>query len=62
MVDGLTGFIVTDLDTATAAVQRINELDRLAARKHVEDHFSAERMTEGYLRVYQEVRRRCHEP
>ncbi len=62
VVDGVTGFIVTGLDTATAAVQRINELDRLAARKHVEDHFSAERMTDGYLRVYQEVRRRCHEP
>ena len=62
VVDGVTGFIVTDLDTATAAVQRIDELDRLAARKHVEDHFSAERMTDGYLRVYQDVRRRCHEP
>jgi len=62
VVDGVTGFIVTDLDTATAAVQRIGELDRLAARKHVEDHFSAERMTDGYLRVYQDVRRRRHEP
>jgi glycosyltransferase involved in cell wall biosynthesis len=61
VVDGVTGFIVTDLDTATAAVQRISELDRSAARKHVEDHFSVERMTDGYLRVYQEVRRRCHE-
>ena len=61
VVDGVTGFIVTGLDTATAAVHRIHELDRLAARKHIEDHFSAERMTDGYLRVYQEVRRRCHE-
>ena len=61
VVDGVTGFIVTDLDTATAAVQRIDELDRSAARRHVEDHFSVERMTDGYLRVYQEVRRRCHE-
>jgi glycosyltransferase involved in cell wall biosynthesis len=62
VVDGVTGFVVTDLDTATAAVQRIDELDRLAARKHVEDHFSAERMTEGYLSVYREVLRRSHEP
>jgi len=62
VVDGVTGFIVTDLDTATAAVQRIHELDRVAARKHVEDHFSVERMTDGYLRVYHEVRQRCHEP
>jgi len=62
VLDGVTGFIVADLDTATAAVQRVNQLDRLAARKHVEDHFSAERMTDGYLRAYQEVRRRCHAP
>ena len=57
VVDGETGFIVADLDEATAAVQRLDELDRSAARKHVEDHFSAERMTEGYLGVYQEVLR-----
>ena len=35
VVDGVTGFIVADLDTATAAVQRIHELDRVAAREHV---------------------------
>jgi len=58
VVDGETGFIVADLDEATAAVQRLDELDRSAARKHVEDHFSTERMTDGYLGVYQEVLRR----
>ena len=58
--DGVTGFVVTDLDSATAAVRRVDQLDRRAARRHVEEHFSAERMTDGYLRVYQQVRRRCH--
>ena len=58
VVDGETGFVVADLDEATAAVQRLDQLDRSAARKHVEDHFSAERMTDGYLSVYQEVLRR----
>ncbi len=57
VVDGETGFIVRDLDEATAAVQRLDELDRSAARKHVEDHFSTERMADGYLRVYQEILR-----
>jgi len=60
VVDGVTGFVVTDLDTATAAVQRVDEIDRLAVRQHVEAHFSAERMTDGYLRVYRQVRRGCH--
>jgi glycosyltransferase involved in cell wall biosynthesis len=58
VVDGETGFIVADLDEAIAAVQRLDELDRSAARKHIEDHFSTERMTDGYLGVYQEVLRR----
>jgi len=60
VVDGEVGFIVTDLEEAAAAVQRIDQLDRSAVRKHVEDHFSAGRMTDGYLRVYQEVLRCSH--
>ena len=51
----MTGFIVTDLDTAVAAVQRIDELDRLAARKHVEEQFSVGAMVEGNIRVYNEL-------
>jgi glycosyltransferase involved in cell wall biosynthesis len=61
VVDGVTGYIVSDLDTATAAVQRVDGLDRRAARRHVEEHFSVEQMTDGYLRVYQRVRLQCHE-
>ncbi len=57
VVNGETGFIVTDVDGATAAVQRIDEIDRAAARKRVERHFSTERMADGYLRVYEDVLR-----
>jgi len=60
VVDGETGFIVANLDEATAAVRRLDELDRSAARKHVKDHFSAERMTDGYLSVYEKVLQRSH--
>ena len=58
VVDGVTGFVVADLDEATAAVERLDQLDRSAARRHVEHHFSAERMADGYLSVYREVLRR----
>jgi glycosyltransferase involved in cell wall biosynthesis len=58
VVDGKTGFIVKDVDEAAAAVEHLGELDRAAARQHVEDKFSAQRMTEGYLRAYGEVLRR----
>jgi glycosyltransferase involved in cell wall biosynthesis len=61
VVDGVTGFIVSDLDSATTAVQRVDQLDRRAARQHVEEHFSVEQMTDGYLRVYQQMRMVCHE-
>jgi glycosyltransferase involved in cell wall biosynthesis len=58
VVDGETGFIVNDLAEAMVAVQRLDEIDRSAARRHVEAHFSAERMADGYLDVYREVLRR----
>jgi glycosyltransferase involved in cell wall biosynthesis len=57
VVNGETGFVVSDRQAALAAVERLGALDRAAVRKHVEARFSAERMTDAYLRVYQEVLR-----
>ena len=57
VVNGETGFVVSDRDAAAAAVERIDTVDRAAVRKHVEAHFSVDRMTDAYLRVYQEVLR-----
>lgn len=37
------------------AVNRIDEIDRRNCRKHVEDHFTVERMVEGYERVYKKI-------
>ncbi len=34
------------------AVKRIGEIDRAACRKHVEEHFTVERMISGYERIY----------
>jgi glycosyltransferase involved in cell wall biosynthesis len=57
VADGETGFVVSDGDAAVAAIEHIGALDRAAVRKHVEARFSVDRMTDGYLRVYQEVLR-----
>ncbi len=57
VVNGETGFVVSDVDTAAAAVERIGALDRSAVREHVEARFSVDRMTDAYLGVYQEVLR-----
>ncbi len=55
VVNGETGFVVSDVDTAAAAVERIGALDRAAIREHVGARFSVDRMTDAYLGVYQEV-------
>ena len=62
--DGVSGLLVAagDLDAATQAVQRVSQLDRTAARAHVEQHFSAERMVDNYLNLYQRLLGRLQEP
>jgi len=55
--DGICGFLVEpdDTDAAVAAVDRILELDRSAVRAHVERHFSAERMVDDYVHLYERL-------
>jgi len=55
--DGVSGFLVApgDIDRAAAAVGQVGELDRKAARAHVERHFSAERMVDAYLHLYRRL-------
>lgn len=52
IVDGVTGFLVDSFDEAVAAVERIDEIDRAACRRHVERHFSVDRMADRYLDLY----------
>jgi glycosyltransferase involved in cell wall biosynthesis len=60
--DGVTGFIVPDLEGATKAVKRIGEIDRKNCRRHFERHFCVERMTQDYLNIYQRLARRKSTP
>jgi glycosyltransferase involved in cell wall biosynthesis len=57
MQDGVTGFVVPDLEGAVKAVKRIVEIDRSKCRRHFEQHFSAERMAQDYLNIYQRLLR-----
>jgi glycosyltransferase involved in cell wall biosynthesis len=50
--DGLTGFIVRDIDEAIAAVKRLDILDRAAIRATFESRFTVERMARDYLAIY----------
>ena len=53
--DGLTGFIVNDEAAAIAAVDRLGELDRARVRRQFDRRFTARRMAEDYVDLYEEL-------
>ncbi len=53
--DGVTGFIVNNIDQAVTAVERIAALPRKRCREVFEKRFSAARMTRDYLAVYERL-------
>ena len=55
MEDGVTGFIVRDLDDAVKGVNRIRELSRLRCREVFERRFAADRMASDYVDVYKRL-------
>ena len=52
MVNGVTGFVVNNLEEALVAVQKTNSLDRAACRRIFEQRFTDSRMAEEYLDLY----------
>jgi glycosyltransferase involved in cell wall biosynthesis len=55
IVDGITGFLVSDVNEAVSAVARLSEIDGRACRVNVEARFSIERMAESYESVYEQI-------
>jgi glycosyltransferase involved in cell wall biosynthesis len=53
--DGLTGFIVEDVNGAIGAVDRLSHLSRTAIRRRFEQRFTARRMAQDYLAVYRSM-------
>ncbi len=51
--DGVTGFIVDTEGEAVAAIGRLAELDRRKVRATFERRFSARRMAEDYVRIFE---------
>ena len=50
--DGVSGFVVDDVEQAVAAVQRIASFDRATVRAQFERRFTAEQMARGYMEIY----------
>jgi glycosyltransferase involved in cell wall biosynthesis len=55
--DGVTGFVVADIDEAVAVLPQARRLDRGRIRREFERRFSVERMTQDYLAVYERIAR-----
>jgi glycosyltransferase involved in cell wall biosynthesis len=55
MEDGVTGFIVRDVDDAVKGVHRISDLSRSRCREVFEHRFAAERMASDYVDVYRRL-------
>lgn len=53
--EGVTGFVVDDIDEAVSAVKRTETLDRRRCRDAFAARFSAERMADDYLAVYRRL-------
>jgi glycosyltransferase involved in cell wall biosynthesis len=53
--NGVTGFVVYDMQDAVQAVDRVTGLSRLACRRVFEERYDAARMARDYLEVYRRL-------
>lgn len=51
--NGVSGFVVDDIEEAVKAVEKARSIDRAACRRRFEERFSAPRMTADYLKIYE---------
>jgi glycosyltransferase involved in cell wall biosynthesis len=55
MEDGVTGFVVENVEEAIAACARLGELDRKTIRARFDARFTSRRMAQDYVAVYQKL-------
>jgi glycosyltransferase involved in cell wall biosynthesis len=53
MEDGVTGFIVEELDEAVQAIEKLASFDRRQCRQVFEKRFTADRMASDYVNIYE---------
>lgn len=58
IVDGKTGFLVDTVEEMSQKILLIDQIDRKACRKHVEDHFSSVVMAKNYKDYYDAIARK----
>lgn len=53
--DGVTGFVVEDVEQMAAAIAKVSLIDRGACRRRVEERFSINRMVDEYEALYKRI-------
>jgi glycosyltransferase involved in cell wall biosynthesis len=53
--NGKHGFLVNTVDEAVNEIAHISKIDRADCRRHVERHFTVERMVREYIHVYERI-------
>jgi glycosyltransferase involved in cell wall biosynthesis len=55
MDEGVTGFVVDSVEEAVAALARIGQIDRAGVRRQFEKRWTARRMAEDYVDIYEDL-------
>jgi glycosyltransferase involved in cell wall biosynthesis len=53
--DGLTGFLVDDVDEMASVLAHMDKFDRVSCRRRAQERFSAARMASEYQRIYEKA-------
>src|SRR5690606_4026428 len=60
VTEGVSGFLVDNMEDAVSATRRALTLDRRRCRRAFEERFTADRMARDYLDIYQRLTARRH--
>jgi glycosyltransferase involved in cell wall biosynthesis len=56
VIGGETGFVVSNkISSFVGAIKKVQQVDRKKCYNRVRDYFTKEKMTEGYLRIYEKL-------
>ena len=55
VLDGISGYVVDDVEQAVEALEAIRDFDRARCRRVFEERFSVRRMAQDYVKIYQRV-------
>ncbi|MCL4398164.1 glycosyltransferase family 4 protein [Patescibacteria group bacterium] len=56
--NGRTGFVVEDIDGMINAVPKLPKIDRKHCRQYALEKFNGKKMTDGYIKIYEEIIRK----